>query len=135
MTIYGVSVSATDLSPARAFYELLGFRFPEAEPEHSHLEAEDDCGVRLLVDCASSLAELYGAPRRPSTTAGFAVIVTSPNRWTRRSTASGRPGTTSLRSPTTRPGVTGTREWPIPTGTRSWSSARYVTDARIQWGP
>ncbi len=85
MTIYGVSVSATDLSPARAFYELLGFRFPEAEPEHSHLEAEDDCGVRLLVDCASSLAELYGAPwghryARVADPDGYEVVVFCPLR-------------------------------------------------------
>jgi catechol 2,3-dioxygenase-like lactoylglutathione lyase family enzyme len=78
MPIYGVSVSATDLPRAQAFYELLGFRFPEADPGHSHLEAEDDSGSRLLVDSASSLAELYGAPPRPGSTAGFAMIVTSP---------------------------------------------------------
>ena len=78
MTIYGVSVSATDLPRAQAFYELLGFRFPEADPEHSHIEAEDDSGVRLLVESASSLAGLYGAPPRPGTTAGFAMIVGSP---------------------------------------------------------
>ena len=69
MTIYGVSVSATDLPRARAFYELLGFRFPEADPDHQHLEAEDDSGVRLMVESASSLAALYGEPPRPGTTA------------------------------------------------------------------
>jgi hypothetical protein len=29
MTIYAVAVSASDLVRARAFYELLGFRFPD----------------------------------------------------------------------------------------------------------
>ena len=78
MTIYGVSVSATDLPRAQAFYELLGFRFPEADPAHSHLEAEDDSGVRLMVDSASTLTDLYGRPPRPGTTAGFAMVVASP---------------------------------------------------------
>ena len=78
MPIYGVSVSATDLSRARAFYELLGFRFPEADPGHAHLEAEDDSGVRLMVDSASSLTALYGKPPRPGTAAGFAMVVASP---------------------------------------------------------
>jgi catechol 2,3-dioxygenase-like lactoylglutathione lyase family enzyme len=78
MTIYGVSVSASDLPRARAFYELLGFRFPEADPAHAHLEGEDDSGVRLLVDSASSLAGLYGTPPRPGTAAGFAMVVPTP---------------------------------------------------------
>ena len=78
MTIYGVSVSATDLPRAQAFYELLGFQFPEADPAHAHLEAEDDSGVRLMVESASSLTALYGGPPRPGTTAGFAMVVTSP---------------------------------------------------------
>jgi len=78
MTIYGVSVSATDLSRAREFYELLGFRFSASDPAHSHLEAEDDSGVRLMVDSASSLTALYGEPPRPGTAAGFALVVASP---------------------------------------------------------
>ena len=78
MTIYGVSVSATDLARARAFYELLGFRFDDSDPGHSHLEGEDDSGVRLMVDSAASLAALYGEPPRPGTAAGFAMVVTSP---------------------------------------------------------
>src|SRR5829696_3524632 len=80
MPIYGVSVCATDLSRARAFYELLGFRFPPADPGRSHLEGEDESGVRLMVDSASSLADLYGELPRPGTAACFAIIVTSPER-------------------------------------------------------
>jgi uncharacterized glyoxalase superfamily protein PhnB len=78
MTIYGVSVSATDLPLSRAFYELLDFRFTDVDPGHSHLEAEDDSGVRLMVDSAPVLAALYGEPPRPGTTAGFAMVVRSP---------------------------------------------------------
>ncbi len=77
MTIYGVSVSASDLPRARTFYELLGFRFPEADSGHTHLEGEDDSGVRLMIDSASSLAALYGEAPRPGTAAGFAIVVPS----------------------------------------------------------
>ncbi|MGY1804312.1 VOC family protein [Blastococcus sp. SYSU D00922] len=78
MTIYAVAVSATDLPRARAFYELLGFRFPEAGPDDPHLEAEDDSGVRLMIDDATSMTELYGEPPRPGTVAGFALVQESP---------------------------------------------------------
>src|SRR3712207_2741005 len=78
MTLYGVAVSATDLPRAQAFYELLGFRFPDVDPDHSHLEAEDGSGVRLMVESAAGLTALYGEPPRPGSTAGFALIVPSP---------------------------------------------------------
>ena len=78
MPIYAVAVSATDLPRARAFYELLGFRFPEATSDDPHLEAEDTSGVRLMIDDASFLTELHGEPPRPGTVAGFAIVVESP---------------------------------------------------------
>ena len=71
MEISAVAVSATDLSRAAAFYELLGFRFPPIEPETKHLEAEGD--VRLMIDDAAFLTELHGEPPRPGNTSGFAV--------------------------------------------------------------
>ena len=78
MTIYAVAVSATDLSRARAFYELLGFRFPEAGSDDPHVEAQDDSDVRLMIDEASFMTELYGEPPRPGTVAGFALVVPTP---------------------------------------------------------
>ena len=78
MTIYAVAVSATDLPRAQAFYELLGFRFPATEADDPHLEADDDSGVRLMIDSASLLADIYGEPPRPGTAAGFAMRVASP---------------------------------------------------------
>jgi catechol 2,3-dioxygenase-like lactoylglutathione lyase family enzyme len=78
MTIYAVAVSATDLPRSRAFYELLGFRFPETGSDDPHLEAEDDSGVRLMIDEASFMTELYGEPPRPGTVAGFALVMPSP---------------------------------------------------------
>ena len=74
-----MSVSATDLPRARAFYELLGFRFLAADAAHTHLEAEDDSGVRLMIDSAASLTALYGEPPRPGTAAAFALVVASPD--------------------------------------------------------
>jgi uncharacterized glyoxalase superfamily protein PhnB len=78
MPIYAVAVSATDLSRARAFYELLGFRFPDTASDDPHLEAEDDSGVRLMIDTAAFMEELYGEPPRPGTVAGFAMVVETP---------------------------------------------------------
>ena len=78
MTIYAVAVSATDLPRARAFYELLGFRFPEAGADDPHLEAEDDSGVTLMIDDAGFMTDLYGEPPRPGTVAGFALVQQSP---------------------------------------------------------
>lgn len=78
MTIYAVAVTATDLAGARAFYELLGFRFPETAVDDPHLEGEDGSGVRLMIDDAAAMTELYGEPPRPGTLAGFAMVVGSP---------------------------------------------------------
>ena len=79
MTIYAVAVCATDLPRARSFYELLGFRFPETEPGDAHLEADDDSGVRLMIDSVEVIAGLYGEPPRPGTAAGFAMRAASPD--------------------------------------------------------
>jgi catechol 2,3-dioxygenase-like lactoylglutathione lyase family enzyme len=78
MQIAAVAVSATELSRAVAFYELLGFRFPAPEADTKHLEAEDSAGIRLMIDDAAFLAELHGEPPRPGNTAGFALLMESP---------------------------------------------------------
>src|SRR5829696_3157380 len=76
MQIAAVAVSATDLSRAVAFYELLGFRFPPIEPDTKHLEAAGD--VRLMIDEAAFLTELHGEPPRPANIAGFALLFGAP---------------------------------------------------------
>jgi catechol 2,3-dioxygenase-like lactoylglutathione lyase family enzyme len=78
MQIAAVAVSATELSRAVAFYELLGFRFPAPEADTKHLKAEDRAGIRLMIDDAAFLAELHGEPPRPGNTAGFALLTESP---------------------------------------------------------
>jgi uncharacterized glyoxalase superfamily protein PhnB len=77
MQIAAVAVSATDLSRAVAFYELLGFRFPPLEGETQHIESE--AGVRLMIDEAGFLASLHGEAPRPGNTAGFALLFETPD--------------------------------------------------------
>src|SRR3954469_23685658 len=89
MQIAAVAVSATDLSDAVAFYELLGFRFPPLEPGSQHVEAE--AGVRLMIDTAALLTELHGEPPRPGNAAGVRAAVRQPRRGGRRRRA-GRGG-------------------------------------------
>ena len=73
-----MAVSATDLSRAVAFYELLGFRFPTLEADTKHIEAEGN--VRLMIDEAAFLTDLHGEAPRPGNTAGFAVLFGSPDQ-------------------------------------------------------
>jgi predicted enzyme related to lactoylglutathione lyase len=76
MQIAAVAVSATDLSRAVAFYEVLGFRFPALDAETQHVEADGD--VRLMIDDAAFLTELHGEAPRPGNIAGFAILFASP---------------------------------------------------------
>jgi predicted enzyme related to lactoylglutathione lyase len=76
MNIAAVAVSATDLTRAVAFYELLGFRFPPVEAGMKHIES--GAGVRLMIDDAAFLTELHGEPPRPGNVAGFAVLFDAP---------------------------------------------------------
>ena len=76
MQIAAVAVSATDMSRAVAFYELLGFRFPPPEPDTEHIEAE--AGIRLMIDTAALLEQLHGEAPRPGTHAAFALRYDSP---------------------------------------------------------
>ena len=76
MNIAAVAVSATDLSRAVAFYELLGFRFPPLQADTKHIES--GAGVRLMIDDAAFLTELHGEPPRPGNIAGFAGLFNAP---------------------------------------------------------
>jgi uncharacterized glyoxalase superfamily protein PhnB len=76
MNIAAVAVSATDLTRAVAFYELLGFRFPPLQADTKHIES--GAGVRLMIDDAAFLTELHGEPPRPGNIAGFAVLFNAP---------------------------------------------------------
>jgi catechol 2,3-dioxygenase-like lactoylglutathione lyase family enzyme len=99
MTIYAVAVSARDLGRSRTFYELLGFRFPPAASDDPHLEAEDDSGVRLMIDDVSFMTDLYGEPPRPGTVAGFAMVTASPGDVDRTVAEIGVAGYTVVKQP------------------------------------
>ena len=77
MQIAAVAVSATHLSRAVAFYELLGFRFPPLQGDTKHVESE--AGVRLMIDEAAFLTSLHGEAPRPGNTAGFAILFDAPD--------------------------------------------------------
>jgi predicted enzyme related to lactoylglutathione lyase len=76
MEIAAVAVSATDLSRAVAFYELLGFVFPPVQADALHVESAG--AVRLMIDSAALLTELNGRPPRPGTASAFALLAGSP---------------------------------------------------------
>src|SRR4051794_27013375 len=78
MQIAAVAVSAPALPRAVAFYEALGFRFPPLEPDTQHIEAE--AGIRLMIDTATLLESLHGAPPRPGNTAAFALLFDTPQQ-------------------------------------------------------
>lgn len=78
--IDAVAVSATDMGRTLAFYRLLGFTFPETEPDAQHVEAETGPGgTRLMVDDAALMESLIGEPPRPGNHAAFAVLFDSPS--------------------------------------------------------
>jgi catechol 2,3-dioxygenase-like lactoylglutathione lyase family enzyme len=76
MQIAAVAVTATNMSHAVAFYELLGFRFPPVGPDDQHVEAE--AGVRLMIDSAALMTELHGEAPRPGNMPGFALQFATP---------------------------------------------------------
>jgi catechol 2,3-dioxygenase-like lactoylglutathione lyase family enzyme len=74
-----VAVASRDLARSIAFYGRLGFRFPRLGPGDRHVEAERSAGgARLMIDDATLLESLWGAPPRPGNHAGFAVRMAGP---------------------------------------------------------
>ncbi|GAB4081668.1 glyoxalase [Modestobacter muralis] len=78
MEISAVSVSATDLRRAVAFYELLGFTFPPVEDGEQHVETAPGRGAQLMIDSVEMLTELLGEAPRPGTGSAFAVRCADP---------------------------------------------------------
>ena len=132
MQIAAVAVSATELSRAVAFYELLGFRFPAPEADTKHLEAEDSAGIRLMIDDAAFLAELHGEPPRRGNTAGFALLTESPVDVDAATSRVAAAGTWWSPAPTTHPGGSATARWKTPTATESTCSARFPAEQQ-EW--
>ncbi len=70
-----VGVTSADMPRTLAFYGLLGFDFPDADPDATHVEAVTaPGGVRLMIDSHALATSLIGAPPRPSNHATFALL-------------------------------------------------------------
>ena len=78
MRIDAVAVTATDMTRTIAFYEALGFDFSEADKDARHVEPKPPGGgARLMIDDAKLAEEVYGAPPRPASHSGFAILCDS----------------------------------------------------------
>jgi len=74
-----VAVSSKDMAKTVAFYELLGFTFPEWGPDDKHVEPIVKAGdVRLMIDTAELMEQLTGHPPAPPNHSSFAMLCDSP---------------------------------------------------------
>ncbi len=79
MKIDAVGVSSTDLKKTVAFYELLGFQFPQFSDDEDHLEPlTPDGSARLMIDKAGLLEGILGQAPRPGNHSSFAIQYPSP---------------------------------------------------------
>jgi uncharacterized glyoxalase superfamily protein PhnB len=70
-----VAVSSKDMTKTVAFYELLGFDFPEWSADDKHVEPNTKPGdVRLMIDTADLIKELSGHAPIPPNHASFAMF-------------------------------------------------------------
>ncbi|MCF2904613.1 VOC family protein [Octadecabacter sp. CECT 8868] len=74
-----VAVSTTDMAKTVAFYELLGFEFPEWGAEDQHVEPITKQGdVRLMIDTAALMEQLTGHAPVPPNHSSFAMLCDTP---------------------------------------------------------
>jgi uncharacterized glyoxalase superfamily protein PhnB len=74
-----VAVSSKDMTKTVAFYELLGFDFPEWSVDDKHVEPNTKAGdVRLMIDTAELMEELSGHAPKPPNHASFAMLCDRP---------------------------------------------------------
>lgn len=74
-----VAVSSTDMGRTVAFYELLGFTFPEWGAEDKHVEPVAKPGeVRLMIDTAELMEQLIGHKPVPPNHSSFAMLCDTP---------------------------------------------------------
>ena len=74
-----VAVSSTDMAKTVAFYELLGFVFPNWSSEDQHVQPSAKPGeVRLMIDMAELMEQLTGHPPTPPNHSSFAMLCDSP---------------------------------------------------------
>lgn len=74
-----VAVSTTDMAKTVAFYELLGFTFPEWGAGDKHVEPIAKPGeVRLMIDTAALMEQLTGHKPVPPNHSSFAMLCDTP---------------------------------------------------------
>ena len=74
-----VAVSSRDMAKTVAFYELLGFEFPDWGAEDKHVEPITKQGeVRLMIDTAELMEQLTGHPPTPPNHSSFAMLCDTP---------------------------------------------------------
>jgi catechol 2,3-dioxygenase-like lactoylglutathione lyase family enzyme len=79
MKIDAVGVASSDLKKTVAFYEALGFEFPEYDADSDHLEPlAPDGSARLMIDTVKLMGELIGEAPRPGNHSAFAIQYASP---------------------------------------------------------
>lgn len=74
MKLNAIGVTASDMKKSRKFYELLGFKFNDAEADTDHIDtiASGD-EARLMIDSEKLATELLGEKPRPSNHSAFAL--------------------------------------------------------------
>jgi uncharacterized glyoxalase superfamily protein PhnB len=78
MKIDAVGVTSSDLKKTVAFYQLLGFKFPEFKEDEDHLEPESETGsARLMIDSKKLIKELLGEDPKPGNHSSFAIQYSS----------------------------------------------------------
>jgi catechol 2,3-dioxygenase-like lactoylglutathione lyase family enzyme len=79
MKIDAVGVTSSDFSKTVAFYQQLGFEFPDFTDEDSHLEAiTPDGSARLMIDTRALITEIMGEEPKPGNHSSFAIQYDSP---------------------------------------------------------
>ncbi|MGZ9809807.1 VOC family protein [Pseudoroseicyclus sp. H15] len=74
-----VGVFAHDLSESTAFYELLGFVFPDEPMSERHVEGSLPGGeVRVMIDTIELIESLLGEPPRAGNASVFALRCETP---------------------------------------------------------
>ncbi len=79
MKLDAIGVTSGNLAETVRFYALLGFEFPEIEPDAKHLEAITDEGdVRLMIDDRDLMKSIMGTDPTPPSHSSFAIKCDSP---------------------------------------------------------
>lgn len=79
MKLNAVGVVSSNFKKTTEFYSLLGFTFPEIQPEDQHIEAITDPGsARLMIDAKELIVKMFGEEPTPGNTSAFAIEYDSP---------------------------------------------------------